>query len=71
MPDDKKKPEFRTISHAQEDYDFYEQIRAEVSKKLGTRLSLAQVIKLGMTFYNQRRNFVGKDQPHVENSEKS
>jgi hypothetical protein len=50
--DDKK---FRTTSHTQTDYAEYEKIRDEVSADLGTKLSMAQVIRLAMTFYRQRR----------------
>lgn len=52
---------FTSISVSKEDYAFYDQIRRELSEKLKEQgmsvkqLSMAEVLKVGMTFYNQRR----------------
>jgi hypothetical protein len=55
---------FKPISHSDEDYDFYDQIRQELIreqfKRSGVRpkISLADVVKTGVTFWNQRRKIV-------------
>jgi hypothetical protein len=55
---------FRPVSHDEDDLNFYEQMRQALIKEgydhtgVKPKLSMAQTIKLGMTFYNQRRKFV-------------
>lgn len=52
---------FTAISVSKEDYAFYDQIRQELTVDKGVKISIAQTIKLGMTFYNQRRK-LGMDE---------
>lgn len=47
--------EFKQISVAVEDYDMYEELRNKLTEELGARVSLATTLKIGMTFYKQRR----------------
>ena len=54
----KKDDPFKSISVSKEDHALYDSIRASLSKELGVKVSMATAVKLGMTFYNQRRNLV-------------
>lgn len=56
MQESEKK--FKSISVSEQDYNRYEKIRVELSRKMGAKLSMAQVLNIGMTFYDQRRKFV-------------
>jgi hypothetical protein len=59
MPD--KNQKYRSVSVSQEDYAKYDQLRSELeeewSRQIGKpmKVSVAEVIKTGMTFYMQRR----------------
>lgn len=46
---------YGSISVSEEDLEEYKAFRAELSEELGADLSVAQVIKMAMTFYKQRR----------------
>lgn len=47
---------FKSISVPESDYQAYEKDREEIIKELGLKkLSLADVVRMGMTFYRQRR----------------
>jgi hypothetical protein len=52
---------YRTISINDSDYAEYDRIRNEISRDLGAKLSMAQIVKLAMTFYAQRRKGVSHD----------
>ncbi len=59
-----KDQKYRSVSISEEDYLQFEEIRKELeqqwSEQIGKNLkvSMSEVIKTGMTFYKQRKNFV-------------
>jgi hypothetical protein len=63
---------FRPVSISDEDYVFYDKIRKELIKEqlksngVRTKISLAEVIKTGVTYWNQRRQFVKDDKNNAK-----
>lgn len=56
-----KKTGFTSLSLSKEDLAFYTDIRDSFCKQNGldpSKISVQTVLKTGMTFYNQRRNYV-------------
>lgn len=50
-----KDSKFRSVSISAEDYEKYERLMHQLNQELHADLSVAQVIRMGMTFYAQRR----------------
>lgn len=49
---------FKNISVDQADLEVYRELSGQLSKELGTKVSIAQTLNIAVKFYKDRRKFV-------------